>query len=224
MIARNAIAAAMARCTDLGAAVSAKSVSYARIQQRQAQLFAFIATVHPDYMGTEATVALAGGEYDLAELVPAAERVTDVRISNPGSSGHLAQDKVNLILLDDRDAMLAPRAVIRSGILKGIDSDLAGVATVTIYYSKRPAAVITPDTELEIPEQFQDLLVLDLAKQMIRKVLDVEPARLSGWLELLSGEEKSLLASLTDHVKHFVYGEQRRFRPAGAPPAAADNG
>lgn len=227
MTAEEVIVAALARCTDFGASVpSAWSVYLRRIGLRQGQIFSMVAQVDPEYFGTEQTVALTGGTYALSGLNPKAERVTDVRIANPGTSGFLANDPVNLIRHDDQEAMLPPRAVIRDQALRQLAADLAGVSTVTIYYSKRPAAssTIAKATELELPEQFQDLLVLDLAKQMIRKLLDVEPARRDGWLDLLGGEEKALLATLEAHVRNFTAAEQNRFRPPSAPRPGSDRG
>lgn len=226
MNADEVIDAAMSRCTDLGANVpAARSVYYRRIAIRQAEIFSMVAATHPEYFGTSQTVALSSGTYALAGLNPKAERVTDVVVANPGTSGLQTDDQVNLIIQEDWKAQLAPRAVIRDQILRGIKNDLTGVATVTIYYSRRPtatAATMTKTTEMELPEQFQDLLVIDVAKQMIRKLLDVEPSRRDGWLDLLGGEEKALLATLSQHVSNFVHAEQNRFRPPSSPAPGSD--
>lgn len=226
MTADDAIDAALARCTDLGLTVpSARSVAYRRLGIRQGQLFSRIATTYPDYLGRSAPAVLSGGAFSLATLAPGVERVTDVRVLLPGSSGLTVGDRVNLILLDDADAMLPPRATIRDQELRGIENDLTGVTSLTIHYARRPSVTtILPATPLELPEQFQDLLVIDLARQMIGKLLDVEPTRREGFLTLLGSEESSLLQTLDDHVRHFVYGEQRRFRPAGDAVPGADNG
>jgi hypothetical protein len=221
------IDAALSRCTDLGANVpAARSVSYRRIGVRQAQIFSRIATIHPDYLGSQATVVLTLGVYDLRGLSPKAERITYVEVADTGSSGLNVLDEVNICLADDRDAFLAPRATLRDQFLRGVEGDLSGVAKVTIYYARKPLIIMATigTTELELPEQFQDLLVVDLAKQLIRKILDVEPARRDGWLQILDQEESDLLATLDDHVRNFVAAEQRRFRPAGAPSPGGDRG
>jgi hypothetical protein len=225
--AEEVIVAAMARCTDLGATVpSAWSVYLRRIGLRQGQIFSMVAQVDPEYFGVESFVPLVNGAFTLANLSPKVERIADVRIGNPGSSGFQSNDPVNLIRHDDQEAMLPPRAVVRDQILRQVGNDLQGVSTLVLYYSKRPAtsSAITKATVMELPEQFQDLLVIDLAKQMIRKLLDVEPARRDGWLGLLSDEESMLLGVLESHVRGFVAGEQVRFRPPSAPPKASDRG
>ena len=225
MTADEIIDAALARCTDLGATVpTARSVSYRRIGVRQGQLFSRAADVHPGYFGVSATVNLTAGSYALAGLTPKAERVTQVLVGNKGTSGLNSGVEVNLVLLEDADAMLAPRAVLRDGVLTQVGADLAGVASVTIHYARRPSMTVVGTTAMELPEQFQDLLVVDLSRQMIRKLLDVEPTRRDGWIGLLDAEEGELLTTFDSHVRHFVHGEQRRFRPASAPSPAADNG
>lgn len=219
--------AALARCTDLGANVpSARSVSYRRIGVRQAQLFSRIATIHPDYLGSQATVTLVTQSYDLRNLSPKAERVTYIEIADKGSSGYNNLDEVNICLADDRVSFIPPRATLRDQILRGVESDLVGVLKLTIFYARKPAIIadFNGGTELELPEQFQDLLVVDLAKQLIRKLLDQEVARRDGWLQLLDQEETDLLATMDDHVRNFGQAEQRRFRPAGAPTPGGDRG
>ncbi len=224
MTADDVIDAALARCTDLGAAIpSTRSVYYRRIGIRQGQIFSFIATAHPDYLGRTAIVALTNGSYNLAGLSPKAERIVEIRVSNPGSSGLLARERVNMVLIDDVDAQLPPRVVVRDQIISGVESDLSGVVSLTLHYSRQPTVTtILPETEMELPNQFQDLLVLDIAKQGIRQILDVEPQRRDGWLDLLSSEETSLLATLNDHVRHFVLGEQNRFRPPSPAATGSD--
>lgn len=226
MTADECIAAALARCTDLGAAIpSAKSVWYRRIGIRQGQIFSKVTTTDPDYFGVTAVVVLVAQAYALSALNPRADRINDVRVANPGTSGYTVRQRVNLVILEDVDAMLSPRVTIRDQILAGVQSDLSGVTSLTLDYAKRPAAssTIVGATQLELPEQFQDLLAIDLAKQMIRKLLDVEPARRDGWMQLLSAEESDLFGTLDNHVRYFVGGEQRRFRPASPPIAGSDS-
>jgi hypothetical protein len=225
MTADDVVDAALARCSDLGHnSTQARSVSYRRIGVRQAQLFSRAADVHPEYFGVSATVVLTLGTYALAGLNPKAERVVDVKVANAGTSGLVVGDRVNMVLLDDADAMLAPRAVIRNQTLQGYGNDLTGVAQVTIHYARSPSMTVAGNTVLELPDQFQDLLVIDLARQMIRKQLDNEPTRRDGLIGLLDAEEGELLTTFDQHIRHFVYGEQRRFRPASVPSPAADNG
>jgi hypothetical protein len=219
------IDAAMARCTDLGASVpTTKSVMYRRIGVRQSQIFSFIADANPEFLGRTAIIPLTAGQYDLATLpAPKAERVTDIRVSNPGTSGLVTRERINLVTVDDVDAHLPPRVVVRDQVIQQVENDLAGVVSLTLYYSRKPTATaIIGTTAMELPDQFQDLLVLDIAKQSIRKLLDVEPQRRDGWIDLLSAEEKSLLSTLSAHVRHFVLGEQNRFRPLSPAPEGGD--
>lgn len=225
MTADEVLESAMSICTDLGATVpSAKSVWYRRLGIRQGQIFTLITNIDPDYFGVSSVVTLVAQAYALSGLTPKCDRVNDVRVLDPGSSGLRLKERVNLVQLEDADAHIPPRAVIRDQVLVGLDSDLSGVASVTIHYARRPAASasIVGASVIELPDQFTDLLTLDLARQMLRKLLDVEPARRDGWLELLSGAEADLLGVLDTHVRYFVGGEQRRFSPASPPVAGTD--
>jgi len=224
MTADEVIDQALARCTDLGATVPiTRSVCYTRLTTRESQLFARAAAVHPEYFGVTTTAAIVGGLVNLLNFVPRVERVVEVRVA--AGTGLPVGAVVNLVPIDDVDAMLAPRATIRNGQIKGVGTDLAGVTSLTIHYARRGgAAPMTGTTVPELPDQFLDLLVLDLARYMIAKLLDMDAARREGWLGLLTAEEQGLLGTFDEHIRHFIGPEQRRFRGPGAPPPGGDNG
>ena len=215
--------AALARCLELSAEVpDTRSVAFRRISARQQQLFAKAATVNPEYFGRDGVLTLTSGAATLGGLLPPAERVYAVAVENPGSSAMPAGRRVTVVRADDPSAGLPPRMTLRDGTLAQVGTDLAGVTSIRVFYSKRPADVGTPTDVPQLPEQFHELLVLDLAQVMTRKMVTVATAAREQFLAALAAEEVEWLADFTAHVVRFAEGKQDRFggdlggRKAGA--------
>jgi hypothetical protein len=201
--------AILARASEFsGTFPTTRSVIYRRIGVRQQELFSLAATVNPDYYGTEATSDLdENGAIDLADVadpVPAMEQVQRVVIADAGESEvYEAGDRVNLVPLLDPEIEQAPRATLRDRILKQVGTDLAEIVSLTIYYSRVPLALSATSgtTALELPNQFQELLVIDGLRDLVRRALEM-PNR-EAMISLLDKEETPLMERFTKHVAGF---------------------
>lgn len=208
---------ALARCAEFGVSFpEQRSVSLRRVGVRQQQLFSRANRLDPDYFGVCATGAPVGGALDLRDLVePVArlDRVTYVEIATPGTSSYAAGDVVHVVPPSDKDQFYAPRVTLRDWVLLQVGTDLANVGTLKVGYSKLSLAVKATDgaVESELPVQFQDLLVVDQAMQMIRKVLDLGAADKEKALTLLAAEEEVLLTEFDAHVLGFAAAREARF-------------
>ena len=191
-----------------------------RIGVRQRQLFARAARLNPSYFGVCAVAPLEAGAANLLAATPEQstggdilyeiEAVERVVIEDPGTSSYAAGELVHLVKVTDPDVAEPPRATIRNFVLFQIGTDLEGVAKVKVHYSRRPLPIdeTTPgDTELELPEPFQYLLVLDGAKDLARRELPAD--RAAAVRELLEPEEQELLQEFDAHVVGFVVTEGR---------------
>ena len=204
--------AALARCAEFSSEVpDTRSVLYRRLSARQQHLFAHMATVNADYAGRSAVVALAGGSASLDVLNPPAERVTNILISDPGTSGYAAGQRVNLVTVDDVEAAMAPRAFLRDHQLIGYGAELNLVTGVTVNYSRRPTGLAAGTDTIDLPEQFQEMLVIDLAKHLVRKMIGLGRTIPPEVLPLLNAEEAELMADFERHVRSYAGAEQSRF-------------
>jgi hypothetical protein len=109
---------------------------------------------------------------------------------------------------------------LRGGIIRQVGTDLAGVTSIRVYYSIRPFRVDPDDknTVIRLSEPFHDLLVIDLAKFMLRKAATVPEAVRGVAMGALDAEETEALANFAAAVKEFTSAaEKGRFgRTAGA--------
>jgi hypothetical protein len=204
--------AALARAMEFSATVPhTRSVCYRRVNARQQQLFTMIAGWNPAYSGAVETLALTAGACDLSDLDPAAERVTDVRIEDIGTSPYANGQQVNIVRIEDQTyAALPPRATLRDFVLEGVGNDLALVTSVTVAHARRAATLALGDDDIEISDGFSELLVLDLAKHMIAKHLAMPQAERAAVLELWNAEEADLLATYQTHVRQYGFAETAR--------------
>lgn len=204
--------AALARCAEFSDRVpSARSVMYHRINARQQQLFSHIADMEPEYFGVSETLALTAGSVDLATLDPQAERVTHVEIDDIGTSPYTTGTRVNVVPVMDPTAALAPRCTIRDFVLTGVDTDLALVTSLEIHHSKRAATVDDGADVIELPAQFTELLVIDLARHQMRKALSLDEKVRTEIQALLTAEESEMMKDLDRHLEHWRYAEVSRF-------------
>lgn len=209
------VVAALARATEFSDKVpSTKSVYMARIQARQEQLFARIASLSREYAGRDGVLALVGGAADTVLLNPRAMRITDVQIAVPGTSAYTAGERVNLVPAEDIESGLPPRMTLRDGVLKDAADDLTGVTSIRVFYARRPTAISDLAQVPESPEQYHELYVIDLAKSAIRKTLGLAATARKDVLDLLTQEEDELLADFDAHLRSFNYAETSRFGPS----------
>ena len=212
--------AALARLTEFGSRVpAARSVAYRRVNQRQQFLYAWVANKNPDYYGTDVVLPLTLGVGNLDTLDPAVALVKDVRIEVPGAYGlgksYALGDVVNIVPSDDYDADLPPRMTLRGGTLAGVETDLSdGTSTVTsvrVYYSKQPTDLTLGTDVIALPNQFTELLVIDLTRDYLRKASATGTEVPDAILALLDAEEQVLLDEFAKHLESFYWAEQPRF-------------
>ena len=222
---------AKARAVDFGATFpSTERVLYRRIEIRQQQIFSEATRVNPDYFGKsaegtlDATFSVNLKDLEAAALVDPAANVTRVEIEDAGTHPTLVTgDEVNLVSVGDIEAALAPRMTLRDFILKGVGTELQGVVSVCVLYGYRPSNKTTPldGTEnAELPDVYQELLVLDLVKWMLKQTLELGDEARAGAIAVFSEEEGEMqgafMAEVTDYAGAqvsrfgFVRGSQRQ--------------
>lgn len=211
------IDAAMALALEFHPGVpSTKTLLLHRIEARQQQIGAHIADMDPEYLGKSAAAILGvvgsyTQAYALSGLNPKHERVTHVEVLNPGGSAYVVGKKVSVVPVMDIRAALAPRMHLRDNVLYQVGTDLANVTSLTIHYSKRFAAVTALASAIEMPEQFQYLLVLDLARHLLRKTISMKPEARTAAIAIVDLEEAELLGDFDRHLEHLRYAEVARF-------------
>lgn len=206
--------AAAARCGEFGVKVpGTRTTAYARINARQQQLFARVARLEPELFGRTQVCVLTAGSYDLSLLDPLSERITHVEVMDVGTSNYAVGTPVRIVPVHQQDAELPPRATIRDAVLTQVGTDLDLVVSIRIHYSRRPTVVNTGDTLLEFIEQFEELLVIDLAKMMVRKAIAIDAGEGAGKgaLEYLTTEERELNRDMERHCEHWRFAESARF-------------
>jgi len=212
---------ALARTLDWdGEFPSTRLPMYRRVGVRQQQLFSMASKINPDYYGTEAGADL-DSEYrlDLKDLDGAANLdqacgVQRVVILDPGTSTYVADDEVNIVSIDDIDADLPPRVTIRDQIVKGVGTDLALVTSLCVKYPRyadMPANTEDGTTDIELQQPYQELLVIDLTKDLVRKCLSMETEVKAATQTILNEEEQELLVIYMADVKAFAIGQHQRF-------------
>lgn len=221
--------AAQSRAVDFGSGYpGARSVLYRRISNRLHQLYAAAARWNPEYFGVSAVGTLASGgasfstmgDPDASNPVFAPELVSRVEIADKGTSSYANDDEVNVVQLNDAaDAALAPRVTIRNLAIKQVGTDLTNVTSLRMFYSRRPYRRGAADgVELiDFPETFEDLLVIDLTKWMVRKSMNPPIAERTAAIATLSEEEAELYSNYEQEVTEFTSAvETGRFaRTAG---------
>lgn len=216
--------AAKARATEFGGSVpTTHSVMYQRVSVRQQELFSIAATVNPEYYALYAIATLddpnlPGGANlrDMfASAVKEAVRVTGVWIENKGTSSYTNGDKVHIIPASDRpEDHIAPRVTVLNHIIQGLLGDLDDVTEIKVRYSYRPDPLAQTEdgsTEVEVEQPFDELLVVDLARNLARKTVDMEAGRKKAVVEELNEEEKELLAAFTAHIQGFLADQESRY-------------
>lgn len=222
---------ALARAMEFGQDFPAtRSLLYRRIGVRQQQLFAVAARTNPEFFGDSAigTPDANGaidmglmGDPDAADPVEAVEVISRIEIEDPGTSGLTAGDEVNIVSLTDRDAAAyPPRVTVRGNIIRQVGTDLANVTSIRVYYSVRPFRIDPDDggVVVRLSEPFHDLLVVDLARWMLRKAATVPKEVREVALAALEAEETEGLANFLAQVEQYTSASERgRFgRTVGA--------
>lgn len=200
-----------------------KSVMYRRIHHRQRTLFTLAGTWNREFYGVCTTATLSAGAVDLRDMEGVAdvypvESLERVIIQDPGESSYVAGKEVNVVPVDDTEAHFAPRMTLRSGVLEQVGTDLAGVTSVKLFYSRRPYAITTSglingsaDQHVDLADPYDWLLVLDLAKDLIRRTISIEKDARDAVIALIAKDEAELMASYESHVRSYAYAREDRF-------------
>jgi hypothetical protein len=174
------------------------------IDRRLKGLFSMAARFNPHYFGKSATVTyLAPGWAQPADM----EML--IRVENAGG------DEVNVVPFDDKEAEHAPRIYSFGQIYRSVagTGDPENADVLTLFYSRRPADLdpsAVSDAEANNidpmwPEQFNDLLVLHVAKYLATK----DDGRQD--IAHLATEEQAMLETFTRHLSHVNYATKARF-------------
>lgn len=207
-----------------------RSVMYRRISIRQQQLFIRAAKINPDWAGVKATAPLVAWDgsfaLDLADLVSpaeAADLVTRIEIADKGTSAYANGQEVNIVTLADPGCADAPRVVIRNRVVMAYGNDLAGVASLAIYYSRIPIAIqpTDGDCDVELYEPHVELLVVDLARHLLQKTIALAAAERQAAIAGLDAEEKDLLEQFDEHVRRYSDATASRFGGSRYAPGAS---
>lgn len=178
-------------------------VLFRRIEIRQQELFSAAGRVNPDYFGVSASGPLDSDfKADIKDMeqsvnVDPAAAIARVEVDDPGTHPTLEQgDQINIVSLSDLDAELPPRMTLRNFVLTGVGTELKGVARINVFYGYRPENKTSPldgTEDAELPDVYQELLVIDLVSWMIKQTLDMEASRKSAALEILGQDEGQML-------------------------------
>ena len=213
---------AKARATDFGATFpSTKRVLYRRIEIHQQELFSQATRVNPDYFGVSATGTLdANGFVDIKDQqasvgVDPAANITKVEVEDAGTHPTLVTgDEISIVSISDIEAELAPRMTLRNFALRQVGTDLAGVVSICAFYGYRPENKATPldgTEDAELPPVYQELLVIDLAKWMVRMTLAMETEIKAAALAALSEEEDAMNGTFMAEVVDYAGAQVSRF-------------
>ena len=219
------VTAALSRAADFGAGYpGSRSVLYRRLSNRLHQLYAVAARWNPEYFGVSAVGTLDSGGVSFSTMgasggTYAPELVSRIEIADKGTSSYTNGDEVNLVQLNDPDAALPPRVMVRNQALQQVGTDLTDVTSLRMYYSRRPfrLAADDGDTTVDFPEQFEELLVIDLTKWITRKATNPPLEQRAAALASLDAEEQETLANFEQEVVSFTSAAEtgRFMRTAG---------
>lgn len=169
------------------------------VNRRLMELFSIGASQNPFYFGKKSgAVAYDAGVTGWPRPVDA-EMVIQVTGSTVG--------KVSVVPFEDQEANLAPRLYAFGQVYFSVGADVPTTDTLTFHYSKRPAEITaaTDPVDTMWPEQFNDLIVLDVAQYLAIK--DQRPDEAA----LLKGEEADLFQAFIRHLSHENYAMVARW-------------
>lgn len=209
--------AALARVAEYGANYPGSTASLVRrMSVRQAELFSLANRINPDYFGVCATAPVPHGGADLKLLIPPAfpaDLISRIEIHDPGTSTYEVGEEVQVVSFSEKDGAFPPRVTLRDMTIRQVGTDLAGVAEIEVFYSRLPLPLPfdNPDYELEVTTHFQELLVLDLAKYVLRRASNLEGENRTAAIAEVVAEEEPLLGSFGEHVQSFSGAQIQRF-------------
>jgi hypothetical protein len=178
----------------------AEGLFYDRITVRQQEIFMFVNQLDREYFGAVSYAPVVANRVVLDDLPDGhlieTLDVIRVAVAEPGSS-RVWGERVRVVRADDTRE-LSPRVTLRNRVLMGVGDDLAGVRSLSLYYSLAPTPMaLDGSTQIDLPDSFADLLALDLAKFTLNR--DLETAQ-SPAMAYFVAEEERRLTILSAHV------------------------
>lgn len=205
-----------------------RGLMYRRIGVRLRQLQMKATKANGDFLGVFATADLTAGAADLNDVVeptptPAAiQRITvqDKGLSNTVENG----DEIHLVPLADPTAAIAPRCTLRDGVLEQVGSDLDGVISIRVDYSKLSKVLTATDkaTVVDLMEPWIELLVIDLTSYLLSLTTEMDSAKKTEALSLLAAEETEMFDDFMQFVRDYAPTEDRFSRPPSGVAQAAE--
>ena len=196
-------------------------VLFRRIEIREQEIFSQAARVNPDYFGVNAEGPLDAEfranlkDLDVSADVDPAANITRLEIGDAGTHPTFARgDLVNIVSLNDIEADVSPRMTLRNFILAGVGQDLAGVVSIVIHYGYRPENKSLPMNGFEVaelPDPFQELLVIDLMKWVLKQTLDMDTQGKASAIAVLTEEENEMSGAFMAEVGDFAGAQVSRF-------------
>lgn len=206
--------AALARLMEFtDRAPSGQAVPYRRIAVRQQFLFAEAARANPEYAGVCAVGGVVNGAADLAQMAPPVKRpeaITLVEVVDGGETWP-AGTRITIVPTEDPDG-IPPRARLRNRVIVGVGDELGNVASIRVHYPyipEGPAPAENGEREVEMAGPYDELLVIDLTRELMRKALTVAPDDRLAVVNLLNEEEAPLLAAWLAHAAGYAPIEAR---------------
>lgn len=185
------------------------------------QAFIRAARINPAYFGATGDSATRANFTDpwAITVVPGPiAAVTQLFVSAVvGSPGLVVGDRINLIDIRFPDMEIFPRAYIRGRQLYAYNNELGGsngnmVTKVKLNYSQLPTAATAVTSNMTIPDEWLDLVVLPVAKLMCLRDRRPEDA------QLIDAELTALYGLFSEAVLLF---EQGAIRPLPSLPPLA---
>lgn len=195
---------------------------YRRIGVRQQQLFVMAAGINPDWAGVCLTSTLVDGVANVRELmlgdaapIPSAEHISRVEVLEPGVTDWTVGEKITLVPSDDPAAGLAPRMFVRNWVFYTVGSELDGVVSIRVHYSRVPAVVgVTAGTVAELPEPHTEALVFGVARDILRRAIALGTEVGEAVVKYVDEREAEAVAAFKEHVAKFVATTSRFDRVA----------
>lgn len=206
------VEAALARAGEVGASYpGGRALLFQRVGIRQRQLYVRANKMNPERFGACLTSALSGGLVDfndVASPVPTPDLIQRVEVLDAGTSGYAAGDVITIVPAEHQDAALAPRAMIRDGVLIQVGTDLSLVTSIKAYYGKMPEPVPQTAaggaTSVELVQPWDALLEIDCADYIINRAFKIDTNLRGAALATLKAEEDELLADFDAHVAGYT--------------------
>lgn len=180
------------------------------ISDKQRELYLMAALENPDYFGTSTT--LIRGSYtavwDIDSNRPAVISKLEIAELVGTPTGRTVGEEVNIVAFRHQSLGLAPRVYLRDRKLTDVGDmntdNVNYVNKLTMYYSPIPTALTAVSSNISLPEEWINLLVLPLARWMA-----VRDGGRDNEVQQLDGEYSGLLAAFMTAIKLMDYTAQR---------------